>query len=144
MPRFSFECECGIQFSKTLKMGAHEFHPCPDCYSDAKRLYEGFGFGFAAPQGAAPGNTGVAKHDYPTADQAVGSSAEARWQEIQAREKVKTQVREHGSTRALIRRHGAEESKPFVEYEAGSKTLLDGRKQLVASINKITKDQGDQ
>lgn len=140
MPRFTFECACGVQFSKTLKMGTHETHPCPDCFSDAKRVFEGFGFGFAVPPSAAPGNTGVAKHDYPTADQAVGSSADVRWQEITAREQVKKKVREHGGTHALIRRHGVEETKTFVEYEAGTKTLLDGRKKLVKAINKITKD----
>jgi hypothetical protein len=88
---------------------------------------QGFGFDFAASQTAAPANTGVTKHDYPTADQAVGSSADARWSEYHAREKIKTQVREVGANRALIRRNGED----YVEYQAGSSNLIDARKKLV-------------
>lgn len=88
---------------------------------------QGFGFDFAGSPTAAPANTGVSKHDYPTADQAVGSSAEERWGEYVAREGIKGQVREAGGSRALIRRNG----KGYVEYEAGTANLIEARKKLV-------------
>lgn len=144
MPRFLFECSCGVQFSKTLKMGIHETHTCPECYEEAPRVFEEFGFNFAASPKLAEGNTGVAKHDYPTADQAVGSSSEKRWAEIKARDQVKNAVREKGATHALIRRQGVENNKPFVEYEAGSESLLNGRKKLVKTINTLAKNEGGQ
>jgi hypothetical protein len=137
MPKFTFECQsCQVQFHRNLKQGNHTDHPCPSCSGSAPRLYEGFGFGFNQAPTASPGNTGVTKDDYPTADRAVGVSADVRWQEIAARDKVKSQVRDVGGNRALIRRQGVEEGKPFVEYEAGTKTLIDGRKELVKAINK--------
>ena len=130
MPKYTFECPaCEVQFERTLKMDEHPTHPCPSCRGQAPRVWmgQGFGFDFAAPANAAPANTGVAKHDYPTADQAVGSSADARWGEYNAREKVKGEVRKVGGNRALIRRNGQN----YVEYEAGTSNLLDARKKLV-------------
>lgn len=130
MPKYTFECPgCQTQFERTLKMGEHPTHPCPSCQGAAPRVWmgQGFGFDFAASQGAAPANTGVAKMDYPTADQAVGQSADARWAEYNARETVKTKVREVGENRALVRRNGED----FVEYQAGAQNLIDGRKKLV-------------
>lgn len=51
MPKFTFDCPCGTQFSRTLKMGEHPFHQCPGCGEDAPRIFEGFSHAFA--QGAA-------------------------------------------------------------------------------------------
>lgn len=134
MPRFTFECEaCLVQFTLNLKMGLHETHPCPECEEEAPRLFEGFGFGFGESKAGSPGNTGVSKDDYPTADHAVGSSADKRWEVITARERVKKQVREVSGERALIRRNG----KDFVEYEAGSQDLVQGRKTLVKKVNTL-------
>lgn len=134
MPKFTFECSaCLIEFSKNLKMGLHETCPCPECDNPAPRLFEGFGFGFAESSTASPGNTGVSKNDYPTADQAVGSSADKRWEVLQAREKVKSAVRSTSGERTLIRRNGTD----YVEYEAGSKNLVDGRKALVRKVNAL-------
>ena len=145
MPKYTFECQsCQVQFSRNLKMGEHQTHPCPACQTPAARLWmgQGFGFGFEVPPGAAPANTGVAKHDYPTADQAVGQSAEARWQEHHARDRIKDKVREVGGSRALIRRNGD----GFVEYEAGTNNLIEKRKKLVQEANeqyrKQTNDDG--
>jgi putative FmdB family regulatory protein len=135
MPKYVFEClECSLRFTRTLKMGEHPDHPCPECKASSPRLWngQGFGFDFSAPKEAAPGNTGVAKNDYPTADQAVGASAEKRWEEIDGREKVKEKVREGGGHRALSRRHGAK--KDYVEYESGGQKLVDGRKKLVEQV----------
>lgn len=143
MPKFMFECpHCQLQFSRSLKQGLHTGHPCPSCQGEAPRVFEGFGFSFSQSATGSPGNSGVTKHDYPTSDQAVGSSAESRWKEIHAREQVKTKVREVGGNRALIRRQGVEEGKTFVEYEAGSETLIKGRKSLVQAINKQNSGEG--
>ncbi len=138
MPKFSFECvSCQCQFTRTLKMGNHPTHPCPMCETPASRLFEGFGYEFAASPKAAPGNTGVAKDDYPTADHAVGKSATARWDEIRARDDVKNKVRSVGNTHALIRTHGDEKGKSFVEYEAGGQALIEKRKKIVNDISAV-------
>ena len=139
MPKYTFECEtCQSQFKRTLKMGEHQSHPCPQCHSQASRVWAGQGFShnFAASASAAPANTGVSKHDYPTSDQVVGSSADARWAEYNARDKVKEKVREVGQNRALIRRQGTDEGKAYVEYEAGTQTLIEQRKKLVQAASK--------
>jgi len=139
MPKYTFECPgCQAQFTRTLKMKEHESHPCPSCGTAAPRYWgnERFGFGFAPSTTAAPGNSGVTKDDYPTADQAVGKSADGRWQEYDARAKVKEKVREVGETHALIRRHVTEDGKPAVEYEAGGEKVLKVRRQLM----KVAKD----
>lgn len=125
MPKYSFSCECGLEFMRTLKMGDHKTHECPNCQEAAPRVFEGFGFAFA-PGGSAPANSGVTKHDYPTDDYVVGSSADKRWAEYQAREKVKAQVRKVGGNRALIRKNGTD----YIEYEAGSQQTIDGRKKV--------------
>lgn len=139
MPKYAFQCpQCG-PFNRTLKIGNHQDHPCPVCHTTSPRVLAGQGFGFAFAQGgSAPANSGVSKHDYPTADQVVGSSADARWEQIQARDAVKKKVREVGGNRALIRREGA----GYVEYEAGTDSLIRQRKQLVAGANKAYKEQG--
>lgn len=139
MPRFTFECsECQLVFEKTLKQGMHESFPCDNCFAESPRVFEGFGFGFS--EGVVPGNSGVTKHDYPTADFAVGSDADKRWGELHARAEVKEKVREVGGHRALIRRQGVEDGKPFVEYEAGSKALLDARKAATSQVRERLKD----
>jgi len=132
MPQYAFECECGLQFRRSLKMGEHSFYSCPNCSKDAPRYFEGEGFGFAFANTKANGNTGVSKHDYPTADQAVGSSAEARWKTLKDRDDVKKKVREVGGTHALVRRAGPD----YVEYEAGGKPVVDQRKKLMEEVRK--------
>jgi putative FmdB family regulatory protein len=117
MPKYEFECAyCNLRFERVLKMGDHATHECPKCECDAPRVWDGFAFGFQETPGAATANTGVHDKDYPTADKAVGRSAEARWGEYDARNKVKKAVREQGGTPSLMRRNG----KGFVEYEAMS------------------------
>ena len=140
MPKFTFECvTCTTNFTRTLKMGPHPTHPCPACKAPAPRLWNGqsFGFDFSATAATAQGNSGVSKHDHPTADQAVGRSANARWAEIQEREKVKDEVRKVGGHRALKRRTGEK----YVEYEAGDANLIEKRKKLVAGANRAYEKQ---
>lgn len=127
MPRFEFECPyCNVRFERSLKMGDHPSHPCPKCECDAPRVWNGFAFGFGETPGAATGNTGVHDKDYPTADKAVGRSAEARWGEYTARAKVKEQAREQGGTHALMRRNGPD----YVEYEPLSDAGFEAHKKL--------------
>lgn len=132
MPKYSFECGCGLNFTRTLKMGDHKTHDCPNCGEAAPRLFEGFGFAFA-PGGKAPGNSGVSKHDYPTADQAVGRSSEQRWEEYRARDKVKEEVRKVGGDRALIRRNGPD----YVEYQAGNRSTVETRKKVSQELSEV-------
>jgi len=135
MPKYSFECSCGLSFTRTLKMGEYPVQECPKCREAAPRVFEGFGFAFAQGASQAPANSGVSKHDYPTADQAVGASADKRWAEYQDRERVKTQVREKGGSRALIRKHGAN----YIEYQAGGQQVIDGRKKVRDELMEVLK-----
>lgn len=133
MPKYTFECPgCQTQFTRSLKMGDHETHPCPSCSTSAPRHWDGKGFGFGFAEGSgAPGNSGVSKDDYPTADHAVGKSAEGRWQEHEARDQIKKAVRKVGDTHALIRRHVTEGGNPAIEYEVGGERVLEKRRRLV-------------
>ena len=118
MPKFTFECQtdsCNLRFERVLKIGEHVSHECPNCHDQAPRVMEGFSFGFKEAADAKPGNTGVHKDDYPTADQAVGKSADQRWEQHRARDAVKNTVLAHGQTHALTRRTAPDGS--YVEYE---------------------------
>ena len=138
MPKFEFECPyCNLHFERTLKQGEHPTHDCPKCGSDAPRIWDGFAFGFADKPGAVPGNTGVHDKDYPTADKAVGRSAESRWEQYHERDKVKKAVRKEGKTPAIARRHGP----GFVEYEAMSKPGLDANKKLREAVVEVRKNE---
>lgn len=137
MPRYVFDCQtegCNLRFERTLKMGDHPNHPCPQCKTDAPRVLdqEGFAFAFAQPEKAAPGNTGVHKDDYPTADHAIGKDAEARWGSYQEQAKVKAIAREKGETHALIRHQG----KDFIDYEPMTDAGLSARKNLAKQAMK--------
>jgi len=133
MPSYTFECNrCDVTFHRTLKLGNHPTSACPGCGDPAKRALDSFGFAFKAPTAQtkhsprAPNNTGVHKDDYPDADRAVGKSSEARWEEIEARGRVKQKAREMGQTHALIR-HTAER---HLDYEPMTEAGLQGRKKL--------------
>ena len=134
MPKYVFECpSCDLQFSRALKMGEHPDHLCPNCNTTAPRQWNGNGFGFDFAQGTTPGNSGVSKQDHPTADQAVGHSADQRWAEYNEREKVKEKVREVSGHRALRRAHGP--GNQHVEYRAGGEGIVKGRKKLAHEVN---------
>lgn len=136
MPKYEFDCVCGLQFERTLKMGEHPMHVCPICGEAANRVWAGGSFGFGFAEGnSSPANSGVTKHDYPTADYAVGASSDQRWSEYRARDQVKRQVREKGSHRTLIRQNG----KDYIEYKSGSDGLVETRKKLVKEVNQVLK-----
>lgn len=144
MPRYTFECaSCSTRFSRKLKMGEHPTHPCLSCGAEADRFWEGESFGFDFQEGSVPGNSGVSKQDYPTADQAVGRDAEKRWEQLRARDEVKDRVRQVGGHRALQRQHGVEGGKPYIEYQAAGEKLIKGRRKLVDAADKAYKKMAD-
>lgn len=127
MPKYAFHCQlCETRFERTLKMGEHPTHECPGCKEEAPRLFTGFGFGFAAGNGATA-NSGVHDHDYPSADKVVGRSAEERWSMYREREKVKKKVRDQGGSSALLRVDGPD----YVEYDAMTPNVKAAREKLV-------------
>lgn len=141
MPKYVFECQteaCGLRFERSLKMGDHPTHPCPECKDEAPRIMdgEGFGFAFAKDEAAPIGNTGVHKDDYPTADQIVGRDAEQRWQTYDGQRKVKEEARKMGGTHALIRHQG----KDFIDYEPMSDAGREARRKLVKHAFKVVAD----
>jgi len=134
MPKYAFECpDCDLQFTRALKMGEHPDHPCPNCGVSAARQFNGNGFGFDFAEGETPGNTGVSKQDHPTADQAVGSSADKRWAEYAERDKVKKKVREATGHHAIRRAHGP--GNQHIEYQEGGQGIVDGRKKIAGEVN---------
>jgi putative FmdB family regulatory protein len=132
MPQYTFECQneaCNCRFDRNLKMAEHTEHICPSCGQIAPRCLEGEGFAFGFKvDGSQTGNSGVHKEDYPTADHAVGRSAESRWASYNERKKVKDHVRQHGVNHALVRRDGD----GYSDYEAMSPVNFTGRKAVGA------------
>jgi putative FmdB family regulatory protein len=138
MPKYAFECpECSLRFERNLKVGEHSTHDCPSCKEPAPLVVSGFGFAFAVGTGATA-NSGVHDHDYPTADKAVGRSAEDRWKHIRAREAVKKAAREQGQTHALIRHTG----KDYIDYEPMSEQGRTARRSLAKeALTKLKNDR---
>lgn len=131
MPQYTFFCgACRLEFKRRLPMGIHPTCVCPICNKGAPRQWEGqgFGFGFQETAATAKGNSGVSKHDYPTADNIVGRSAEAQWQVIHERNTAKGRIRERGV--GLARRDHVENGRVVTDYTALSKGGYDARKRL--------------
>jgi len=140
MPKYTFECpSCNVRFSRTLKMGVHSTHECPSCKDDAPRIWEGqgFGFDFATTEGTRNANSGVTKHDYPTADVAVGMSAEVRWKEIQEREALKRKVRQGGGRQALRRQDAPDHT--YIDYSSVTPEQNTARKGLIEDAKRVEK-----
>jgi putative FmdB family regulatory protein len=136
MPKYIFECPvCEVRFERNLKVGDHPTHECPECQDQAPLVVSGFGFAFAEKEGAAA-NSGVHDQDYPTADKAVGRSAQRRWDYIESRNKVKEEARKQGETHALIRHTGDD----FVEYEPMSDEGRKARKKLEKEAIRVTSE----
>lgn len=131
MPQYTFFCAaCSLQFKRRLAMGVHPTCLCPGCKKAAARQWEGqgFGFGFEATAGTALGNSGVTTHDYPTADNIVGRSAEAQWGLIHARNAAKDKIRGNGV--GLSRRDQVENGEVVSEYVTLSPGTFEARKRL--------------
>ena len=143
MPQYTFECQtCDVRFDRLLKMDNHTSHQCPNCSDQAPRVLEGFAFQFEKSANAQPGNSGVHDHDFPTADKAVGRSADDRWAHIHARNKVKEEARKMGGTHALIRHTGAD----YVDYEPMNPAGIDARRELakgmISTIREVNARRG--
>jgi putative FmdB family regulatory protein len=140
MPQYAFECSaCNLQFSRNLKMGDHKTHTCPSCKEQASRVWEGqgFGFDFAQTEGTHQANSGVTKHDYPTADVIVGMSAEARWNEIHAREEVKQKVRQATGQRVIRRQDAPDHT--YIDYSSVTSEQNEARKRLIEDAKRVEK-----
>lgn len=134
MPRYTFECAtCAVRFDRTLKIGDHATHPCPECTEAAPRVMEGFAFQFAAGAGA-PGNSGVHDHDYPTADKIVGRDADVRREVDAARNKAKTDLRKQAGTSGLSRINHSDGS---IEYAAMPKPAVEARRKVADDAVKL-------
>lgn len=141
MPRYEFECqECSLRFTRNLKMGDHPSHGCPRCRALAPRLWTSFGFSFT-DGGSAPGNSGVHKDDYPTADHGVGKDAERKWAEIHARQRAKQQLRDTCGTDKLTRRD--DPAGDFIEYDGLSEAGVAARKNTLRKANDVADQLGE-
>jgi len=144
MPKYVFQCEkdgCDVRFERVLPLDNHKTHACPGCGNDAPRYIEGEGFAFAFT-GHATGstaNTGVHKEDYPTADHVVGKSADARWGEYAARNKVKDAARSQGGAYPLIRHT----SKGHIDYEPMSDGGRVARRNLAKKAIATLREQAE-
>lgn len=126
MPSYAFECPlCELRFERNLRAADHVSYPCPSCREPSPLVLSDFGFAFAQGSGA-PANSGVHDLDYPSADKAVGRSANERWDYLHRRDAVKKQARDQGQTHALIRRTG----KDYVDYEPMSDAGREARRSL--------------
>ncbi len=129
MPKYAYYCEpCNLIFERTLKMGLNPHYTCPECQEKAPREWDGedFGLQFAAPPDRHPADSGVHHQDYPTADRAVGASAEKRWLTYEEKKAVKAKARREGQTHALIRHDGD----GFIDYEPMSLAGREARKKM--------------
>ncbi len=145
MPKYIFLCEkqgCEVRFERILSPDNPLTHPCPNCKEPAPRYLraEGFAFAFANATTGATANTGVHKEDYPTADHAVGKSAEARWGEYSERTKVKEAARQQGGDYPLIRH-----TEPgHIDYEPMSTGGRIARRNLAKKAVASLREQADQ
>ncbi len=140
MPQYSFYCSsCNLQFKRRMAVSADPAHKCPSCAKQATHQLEGFGFGFSASPGTAKANSGVSKDDYPTADNIVGRSAEARWNILHERNRAKGQIRDQGL--ALSRRDFVDNGQAVSEYHVLGKSQFAARKALEGTFkDKAQKD----
>lgn len=94
MPRYDFQCACGVRFEKALPMSVREDpQTCPDCGEQAPRhMPEDVAGAFNQQAvGMGPQNTGV--HDFDTfTDRVIGDHARQGWETIQQRQEKKAEV----------------------------------------------------
>ncbi len=91
MPRYRYQCPCGVQFEATNKAANHsDPKPCPECSVDAARMMPKAVEGHfnKTVDGPGPQNTGI--HDLDThIDRVIGQSARQGMEAIEARQKAK-------------------------------------------------------
>lgn len=143
MPQYTFFCEkCRLNFKRRLSMGDHPIHSCPSCKYDAARQWDGqpLSHSFSPGAGTARANSGVAQHDYPTADNIVGRSSEMRWAEQHRRNAAKAKIRQQGV--ALARKDTTEGGQRVSEYKTLDKSQFDARKKLEGKFRNEAKKRG--
>lgn len=123
-------------------MGDHLSHKCPSCKGESPRKWDGqaLSHSFAASAGTAKANSGVSQHDYPTADNIVGRSAEMRWSEQHRRNDAKSQIRDKGV--ALARKDSVEAGQRVSEYHALDQPKFEARKKLEGKFRTEAKKRG--
>ena len=145
MPQYTFYCQsCNLQFKCRLKMGDHKIHKCASCKGEAKRVLQGFGFDFAQTAATKQANSGVTKHDYPTADNIVGRSAEEKWDQIYARNVAKDKFRQETGAVALSRKDTVESGQIVTEYKPLHQTQFDARKKQEVQFKEKARKDGIQ
>jgi len=94
MPRYQYQCNCGVLFEATASMKDHsQTKPCPDCGEQSSRkmptdINSTFN---QSMEGIGPQNTGVSQLDAHI-DRVIGQSAQQSWSEIEKRERVKKEI----------------------------------------------------
>lgn len=145
MPQYTFYCKgCNLQFKCRLKMGDHKTHKCASCKGEATRVLQGFGFDFAQTAATSKANSGVTKHDYPTADNIVGRSAEKKWDQIYARNVAKDKFRQETGAVALSRKDSVEAGQIVTEYKPLHRPQFDARKKQEAQFKEKARKDGIQ
>ena len=143
MPQYTFLCStCSLQFKRRLDMGDHTEFVCPDCKIPAPRQWDGqtLTHKFAPSSGTAKANSGVAQHDYPTADNIVGRSAEMRWSEQHRRNAAKAKIRDQGV--ALARKDSIDGGTGVSEYQVLDEAKFAARKKLEGKFRTEVKSRG--
>ena len=91
MPKYRYQCDCGVQFEAKNSVSNHkEPKPCPDCGEKAARMMPRAVEGHfnKTVDGPGPQNTGI--HDLDThIDRVIGQSAAQGMAAIEARQKAK-------------------------------------------------------
>ncbi len=104
MPTFVFQCKCGLQFEKSVRMSRRDKPVNCKCGEVAPRLMpEGVAGVFVqkAKGGPVPQNTGISSYDVHV-DRVIGVSAEDGWGFQEKRDAVKREVL-HQNPGAILR-----------------------------------------
>lgn len=132
MPTFEYKCiECNLEFEELhitredTKKHEQEYD-CPSCGSIAVRIASLTNFNFKVKT---PGNSGVHDIDFPSADKAVGRSADKKWEKIHKEQDERNKVRKKYKTDA-IRKVGN-------DYVPMSKNQLNVREQAIKKVKEV-------
>jgi putative FmdB family regulatory protein len=121
MPRYTYQCECGLQFEATAPMKDHSKpKPCPECKAEAQRLLPEDVDGVFKHEvtGPVPQNTGISQLD-ANIDRAIGTSAAQGREVIEQRNRDKeATMRATGAKRHHLARVPDNEGYRVLEPEA--------------------------
>lgn len=94
MPKFRYQCPCGLQFDVFAKAGPEKKSTfCPSCNQESKRMLPNVitGVFIKTVTGPVPQNTGIASLDADP-DRIIGQAAKQGWQVIEQRMQDKIQI----------------------------------------------------